>query len=82
MARTKKRRLHSAEFKARVALAAIAGPMTAPQIAEHFGIHRNLVLQWRAFLIRRAARAFEPDPGEGAAEPAAAPVAEPENSSI
>jgi transposase-like protein len=58
MARTR-RRQHSAAFKAHVALAAIAGTMTPAQLAGYFGIHRNLVTQWRAHLIQRAVRAFD-----------------------
>jgi transposase-like protein len=54
------RRLHSPAFKARVAIAAIAGPLTVAELAGQFGVHRNLVLQWRAHLVLRAPRAFDP----------------------
>ncbi len=53
------RRLHSPAFKARVALAALAGVSSPAQLAEQFGIHRNLVLQWRLRLIRYATEAFD-----------------------
>ncbi len=72
MARTR-RRQYSPVFKARVALAAVAGSMSAAQLAQHYGIHRNLVLQWRAFLVQRAAHAFDPRYNGAAIHHAAAP---------
>jgi len=57
-AMARRRRQYSAAFKAQVALAAIGGTMTAAQLAGQFGIHRNLVIQWRSHLVAHAADAF------------------------
>jgi transposase-like protein len=41
------RKRYSAEFKARVALEAIKGHMTINELASQFGVHPNLVTQWK-----------------------------------
>jgi putative transposase len=43
------RRRYSAEFKARVALEAIKGHMTINELASQFGVHPNLVTQWKKY---------------------------------
>jgi transposase len=53
------RRNHSAEFKAKVALAALRGDKTLCEIAEHFEVHPNQVTDWKRQLLERAADAFE-----------------------
>lgn len=42
-----KRRQHTGEFKAKVAVAAIRGDKTANQLASEFDIHPLLVTQWK-----------------------------------
>lgn len=42
-----KRRNHSPSFKAKVALAAIKGDKTLPELAQIFGIHQNLIGKWK-----------------------------------
>lgn len=41
------RKKHSAEFKAKVSLEAIRGEKTLAQIAAQFGVHPNLVSNWK-----------------------------------
>jgi transposase len=52
------RRNHSAEFKAKVAVAAIRGDKTLSEIAEHFEVHPNQVTDWKRQLLEHAAEAF------------------------
>lgn len=61
----KSRRNHSAAFKARVALAAIAGDKTVAEVAQHFQVHPNQVSSWKGQLVERAAQVF----GADAADP-------------
>ena len=42
-----KRRNHSAQFKAKVALAAAKGDKTIAELASQFEIHPNQVTQWK-----------------------------------
>jgi transposase-like protein len=44
---TKQRNHYSADFKAKVALAAIKGQQTINEIASCYSVHPNLVLQWK-----------------------------------
>ena len=44
---TKQRNHYSAEFKAKVALAAIKGQQTINEIASIYSVHPNQVMQWK-----------------------------------
>ncbi len=43
----RQRNHYTADFKAKVALAAIKGQQTVNQIAATYGVHPNQVLQWK-----------------------------------
>jgi len=42
-----KRRNHSAQFKAKVALAATKGDKTIAELAGYYGVHPNQITQWK-----------------------------------
>ena len=52
------RRNHSADFKAKVALAAIRDDRTLADLASQFDVHPNQITQWKTQLLDRAAQAF------------------------
>jgi transposase len=52
------RRNHSADFKAKVAVAAIRGEKTLSELASQFDVHPNQITQWKAQLLDRAAEVF------------------------
>jgi transposase-like protein len=54
----RKRKSHAAEFKARVALAALKGDKTTNEVASAYGVHPALVNEWRRQLLANAAAAF------------------------
>ena len=60
-----KRRNHSAEFKARVALEALKGVKTVQEIAAANHLHPVQVTQWKAQLSEEAASLFEKGGGRG-----------------
>ena len=54
----RKRRNHSAAFKAKVALAALKGDKTLAELAEQFEVHANQITQWKTQLLERASDVF------------------------
>lgn len=56
---TRKRRVFSAAFKAKVALAAVRGDKTTAQLAGQFGVHVSQVTAWKKQLLEQAAGLFE-----------------------
>lgn len=54
----RKRRNHAPAFKAKVALAAVAGEGTLAELAERFDVHPNQVKQWKEHLSTQAAEVF------------------------
>lgn len=52
------RRNHSANFKAKVALAALAGEKTLSELAEQYEVHPNQIATWKRQLAEQAATVF------------------------
>ena len=55
----RKRRNHSASFKAKVALAAVRGDKTMAELAEQFDVHPNQIQDWRRKLLDQAGQLFD-----------------------
>ena len=71
----RKRKTYTAEFKAKVALAALKGESTANELAAKHQIHPTLISNWKQALLQGAASLFDqgarpakaddqPDPAE------------------
>ncbi len=54
-----KRKQHSAEFKAQVAMAALAGDKTLAELASEYGVHPTMISTWKQELVKNAKNLFE-----------------------
>ena len=54
MGEAKKRKVHTAEFKAKVGLEAVRGVKTITEIAQAYGVHPQLVGQWKKEILESA----------------------------
>lgn len=59
MSEGKKRKVHSAEFKAKVGPEAVRGAKTINEIGQQYGVHPVLVGQWKKEILERAGTLFE-----------------------
>ncbi len=55
---SRKRRNHSPEFKAKVALTAIKGDETLSELSRRFGINSNLIVKLKKQLLENSSDAF------------------------
>jgi transposase len=55
---SRKRRTHSPEFKAKVALAAIKGDETLGELARRYQINANLIVKWKKLLLENSGEVF------------------------
>ncbi len=55
---TRKRRMFTEAFKAKVALAAFRGDKTMSELAAKFGVHPNQIAKWKKRLLEGAAELF------------------------
>ena len=53
-----KRKVHTAGFKAQVALAAVKGDRTVNELAGHYGVHPTLIHAWKKQLTAGAEGVF------------------------
>ena len=53
-----KRKVHTAAFKAQVALAALKGDRTVNELAGHYGVHPTLIHAWKKQLVGGAEEIF------------------------
>ena len=56
---SKKRKKYSAEFKAKVALAALKNEETAAELAQRFGVHPTMITTWKRALLDGASEIFD-----------------------
>jgi len=56
---SKKRKQHSAQFKAKVALAALQNEETTAQLASRLDIHPTMISTWKRQLLDSAADLFD-----------------------
>ncbi len=55
---SRKRRNHSPDFKAKVALSAIKGDETLSELAKRYQINANLIVKWKKLLLENSAEVF------------------------
>jgi len=69
---SKKRLQYSTDFKVKMALAAIRGDETVPQLAARHGVHPTQINTWKRHLIEHATELFTQS--NGAKKESATPV--------
>lgn len=71
-----KRRRHSEDFKAKVALEAVKGIQTLSELSSTYKVHPTVIGQWKRQLIAGAAAAFQLGRGGKTGEELTAPLYE------
>src|SRR5438067_3686626 len=71
-----KRKIHTAAFKAQVALAALKGDKTVNELAGHYSVHPTLIHGWKKQLLAGATDVFSSGPRADAGQEAEARQAE------
>ena len=56
---SKKRNHYSAEFKAKVAVAALRNDETMAELATRFGVHPTMINAWKRSVVESAAEIFQ-----------------------
>ena len=56
---SQKRKQHSSQFKAKVALAALQNQETTAQLSSRFGVHPTMISAWKRQLLDGAAELFD-----------------------
>lgn len=69
MAKKKKRKKHSAEFKAKVALEAVREQETVAAIARKYKVHATMVHKWKRQLLENLSKVFDVE-GSSSGDPA------------
>ncbi|TWI60866.1 hypothetical protein LZ24_03475 [Desulfobotulus alkaliphilus] len=75
MSQSKKRKIHSPEFKAKVGIEALRGVKTANEIGHEYGVHPISVGLWKKEIQEQAKKLFETKRGP---KPAAVAHQEPD----
>lgn len=55
---SRKRKVHSDEFKAKVAMEAIKGDRTLSELSSMFSVHPNVISNWKRQLLQRASSVY------------------------
>ena len=67
-ATTNQRKLHSADFKAKVALEVVRGLMTINEVGQKFEVHPMMVRQWKKAFLENAGGVFDNKRGPNPAD--------------
>lgn len=59
MSEAKKRKFHTADYKAKVGLEALRGVKTVNEIGQEYGVHPVQVGQWKKEIQEQASKLFE-----------------------
>ena len=54
----RQRKQYSADLKAKIAVEAVKGQRTIQEIASHYGVHPNMVTNWKKQLLDGASESF------------------------
>ena len=60
---SRRRKMHEATYKARVALEALRERETVGQLAKRFAVHPTQIHQWKRKLLKEASELFERENG-------------------